>query len=146
MADRSSLEVVSDYFGALLGDEPERAGALRSDDFVMDLVHLEAFQRGPLPAVDTRVFWPSWLAGFPERDFEVIRTIVADEVVVAEWVFTGTHSAALGPPVFADIVEPTGKTIRFRGVHVFDIHDGLIRREAMYMDQATLIVELGIEL
>jgi hypothetical protein len=41
-------------------------------------------------------------------------------------------------------VEPTGKTIRLRGVSVYDIQDELISKETMYIDFATLWVELGV--
>ncbi len=34
----------------------------------------------------------------------------------------------------------------FRGVSIYDIGDGLIQRETSYMDLATIMVELGVEL
>ena len=44
--------------------------------------------------------------------------------------------------IFERGLEPTGRTVRFRGVSVYDVSDGLIQREAMYIDLATLMVEL----
>ena len=41
---------------------------------------------------------------------------------------------------------PTGKTIRIRGVSVYDLDGGLIQRETLYLDLATLLVELGVTL
>jgi hypothetical protein len=76
-------------------------------------------------------------------DYEVKRTIAAADVVT-EWVFTGTHTGPLGPPVFEERFEATGRTIQFRGVTIYDVRDGLIQRETIYMDLATLIVELGV--
>ena len=43
-------------------------------------------------------------------------------------------------------MDATGKTIRLRGVSVFDLHQGLIQRETLYLDLATLFVELGVTL
>ena len=65
---------------------------------------------------------------------------------MTQWVFTGTHSEPLGPPIFEPPVPPTGRTIMFRGVSIYDISENLIKRETTYMDLATLMVELGVEL
>jgi steroid delta-isomerase-like uncharacterized protein len=77
-------------------------------------------------------------------DYEVKRTIASEKVVVTEWIFTGIHSGILAPPVFEEQIPPTGKTIQFRGITVYDVDEGLIQRETIYMDLATLFVELGI--
>ena len=66
-------------------------------------------------------------------------------MVVTQWVFIGTHTEPLGPPVFDEPVAPTGRTIRVRGVSVYDVSDGLIQRETLYIDLATVIVELGVD-
>ena len=79
-------------------------------------------------------------------DYQITRTIATKEVVVTQWTFTGTHSEPLGPPIFEDPLEPTNRTVMFRGVSVYDIGDGLIHRETTYMDLATVMVELGVEL
>ena len=78
-------------------------------------------------------------------DFEVTRTIAAEKVVVTQWVFTGTNSGPLESPIFESRREPTDRTIRFRGVSIYDVRGGLIQRETTYMDLATLMVELGVE-
>ena len=91
----------------------------------------------------SNAFFPAWFAGFDEVDYETKRTIAADQVVVTEWVFTGNHTGPLGPPVFEERLDPTGRTIQLRGVTIYDVSEGLIQRETIYMDLATLIVELG---
>ena len=79
-------------------------------------------------------------------DYEVTRTIAAENVVVTQWTFIGTFSNTLGVPVFDPPQEPTGKTIRIRGISVYDITAELIQKETMYIDLATLYVELGVSL
>ena len=62
---------------------------------------------------------------------------------------TGSASAIVAgpvPPIIESHLEPTGKTICFRGISVYDIADGLIKRETTYIDLGTLLVELGIRL
>jgi len=142
----SALEVVSQYAVALARGDSNRMNSLRATDFVLDFVHGDAFEDGPISVEETKKFWPAWFAGFPEMDYEVTRTVAAQEVVVTQWIFTGIHSGSRGPPIFEHSREPTGRTIRFRGVSIYDVREGLIQRETMYMDLATLMVELGVEI
>ena len=131
---------------ALAARDSEQMDALRSPDFVLDYVYADAFERSPLSAEETKEFWPAWFAGFPEMDLEVTRTVAAETVVVTQWTFAGTNTGPLEPPAFGKRLEPTGRTIQFRGVSIYDISEGLIQRETLYMDFATLWVELGVEL
>jgi len=140
-----AIEIISEYVSALAVGDTERMNALRSPDFELDFVYGDADESGPLTSEETRQFWPTWLAGFPEKDYEITRTIAAQEVVVTQWVFTGTHGEPLGPPIFDEPVAPTGRTVMFRGVSIYDIVDGLIQRESTYFDLATVMVELGVE-
>lgn len=140
----AALPVVAEYAAALAAGDNRRMNTLRAPNFILDWVHGDAFEDGPLSAEDTSRFWPSWFAGFPEMDYEITRTIAAETVVVVQWIFTGTHTATLGPPIFENPLPPTGRTIRFRGISVYDVQGGQIQRETTYMDLATLMVELGV--
>ena len=141
-----AIEIISEYVSALAAGDTEQMNSLRAPDFELDFVYSDADESAPLTSEETRQFWPSWLAGFPEKDYQITRTIAAEDVVVTQWVFTGTHSEPLGSPLFDEPVAPTGRTILFRGVSIYDIKDGLIQREATYFDLATVLVELGIQL
>jgi steroid delta-isomerase-like uncharacterized protein len=123
--------------------DTDRIASLHAEHYVVDWVYGDAFESPPVPAQESAAFWSAWFRGFGEVDYELKRTIAADEVVVTEWVFTGTHTGPLDPPVFEERLEPTGRTIQFRGVTIYDVRDGLIERETVYMDLATLLVELG---
>lgn len=147
MADEMvSLEVTAQYVAALAAGDTERMNSLRTADFQLDFVYGDAFASEPLSSEETKQFWPTWLVGFPEMDYEVTRTIAAEEVVVTQWIFTGTHEKPVGPPIFDPPVEPTGRTIMFRGVSIYDVSGGLIKRETAYIDLATIMVELGVQL
>ena len=142
--DPSAFEVVSQLVAAMATQDIETMKALHAEDYVVDWVYGDAFESPPVSAEESAGFFPAWFVGFDDIDYELKRTIAADEVVVTEWVFTGTHTGPLGPPVFEQRLEATGRTIRFRGMTVYDVSDGLVQREAIYMDLATLIVELGV--
>jgi steroid delta-isomerase-like uncharacterized protein len=141
-----SLDIIADYSAALAAGDTERMNALRAPEFELDFVYGDADDSGPLSSEQTEQFWPSWLAGFPEKDYEVVRTIAGPDVVVTQWIFTGTHGRPLGPPIFDEPAPPTGRTIMFRGVSIYDLTAGLIQRETTYFDLATVLVELGIQL
>lgn len=142
----SALEVTSQYVAALAARDSAAMRALRSPDFALDFVHGDASKDEPLSAEDTMQFWSAWFVAFPELDYQVIRTIAAEKVVVTQWVFTGANSGPLGPPLLGEQAGPYGRTVRLRGVSVYDVSDGLIQRETAYIDLATLLVELGVEL
>lgn len=139
----SAFEIVSQFVAALLAQDTETMAALHAKDFVVDWVYGDAFENPPSSAEESSAFFPVWFTGFDEIDYEVKRTIAAEAVVVTEWVFTGTHTGPLGPPVFEEQLAPTGRTIQFRGVTIYDVREGLIQHETIYMDLATLLVELG---
>lgn len=139
-----SLDLINQYGTALRSGDTEVMQSLRSPDFVLDWVHGDAYADKPLTQEETNQFWPAWFSAYPEMDIEITRTIAAETVVVTQWIFTGIHLKPLGMPVFYPPQEPTGKTIRFRGISVYDINDGKIQKETTYIDQATLWVELGV--
>lgn len=142
----SALEVTSQYVAALAARDSALMKELRSSHYVLDFVHGDASEASPLSAEETMQFWSAWFVAFPELDYQVTRTIAAETVVVTQWTLTGTNSGPLAPPVLDQHTEPFGKTIRLRGASIYDISDGLIQRETAYIDLATLMVELGVDL
>jgi steroid delta-isomerase-like uncharacterized protein len=140
----TSLHTIEKYLMALMERDNLIMQAMRTSDFTFDWVHSDAFEDQPLDRKQTNQFWPSWFRGFSEMDYEVNRTIAAETVAVVQWTFTGTHDGPLGAPVFDPPLGPTGKTIRLRGISVYDFEEVLIQRETMYIDLATLWVELGV--
>lgn len=139
----TALEVVAAYTQALASQDHDQMEQLRAEDYVLDFVNQDAWGADPLTGEEPRNFWTAWFQGFPQMDFQVTRTIAAEQVVVTQWVFTGTNAGPL-PSFIASKPQPTGKTIRFRGISVYDITAGLIQRETTYIDLGTLLVELGV--
>jgi steroid delta-isomerase-like uncharacterized protein len=144
MDNPTAFEVISKLIAAMAAQDFDTMKSLHAKDFITDWVSSDAFESPPRSAEESNKFFPAWFAGFDEMDYEVKRTIAAEKVVVTEWVFTGTHSGTLGPPVLEEYYAPTGRTIQFRGITVYDVDEGLIQRETIYMDLATLFVEMGI--
>lgn len=79
---------------------------------------------------------------FPDLRFETRRAYIRDDLVVQEWTARGTH---LGKMNRAGLeVEPTGKTVEYRGLDVIPIEDGLVARKDVYSDGVTLLRQLGL--
>jgi len=142
----TTLAIVTEYLHAIGDVDVEHMIALQTEDFVLDFVHRDAFIQKPFKHKEATAFWTAWFNAFPEMDIQVTRTVVANPLVVTEWIFTGTHAGLLGPPIFEKNIPPTGKTIRFRGISICELHRGHIKCMQMYLDMATVLVELGVTL
>lgn len=79
---------------------------------------------------------------FPDLEFETRRRYVRDDLVVQEWTARGTH---LGKMTRSGMeVEPTGRSVEYRGMDVIPIEDGLVTRKDVYSDGVTLLRQLGL--
>jgi hypothetical protein len=79
---------------------------------------------------------------FPDLRFETRRAYIREDLVVQEWTAHGTH---LGKMNRAGLeVEPTGKSVEYRGMDVIPIADGLVARKDVYSDGVTLLRQLGL--
>ena len=79
---------------------------------------------------------------FPDLAFETRRQYVRDRLVVQEWTARGTH---LGKMRRAGLeVEPTGRSVEYRGMDVIPVENGLVARKDVYSDGVTLLRQLGL--
>jgi steroid delta-isomerase-like uncharacterized protein len=79
---------------------------------------------------------------FPDLSFETRRRYVRDDLVVQEWTARGTHLGKMSRAGL--IVEPTGRSVEYRGMDVIPIQDGLVARKDVYSDGVTLLRQLGL--
>ena len=139
-----AVSVAAEYAEAICCSDGDRMAACRSEGYELDFVHRDASGGEPLAEGEAREFWSAWFQAFPEMDFQVTRTIAAEEIIVMQWIFTAVNDGPIIPPIAETTVPATGKPIRFRGVSIFDLKDGLIEHESMYVDFATFWAELGV--
>ena len=79
---------------------------------------------------------------FPDLSFETRRQYIREDLVVQEWTARGTH---LGKMTRSGIeVEPTGRSVEYRGMDVIPIKDGLVARKDVDSDSITLLRQLGL--
>jgi steroid delta-isomerase-like uncharacterized protein len=79
---------------------------------------------------------------FPDLQFETRRRYIRDDLVVQEWTARGTHLGKMNRSGLE--VEPTGKSVEYRGMDVIPIEDGLVARKDVYSDGVTLLRQLGL--
>jgi steroid delta-isomerase-like uncharacterized protein len=79
---------------------------------------------------------------FPDLSFETRRQYVRDDLVVQEWTARGTHLGTMSRSGIE--VEPTGRSVEYRGMDVIPIRDGLVARKDVYSDGVTLLRQLGL--
>jgi steroid delta-isomerase-like uncharacterized protein len=79
---------------------------------------------------------------FPDLEFETRRQYLRDSLVVQEWTARGTH---LGKMSRAGLeVEPTGRTVEYRGMDIIPVENGRVARKDVYSDSVTLLRQLGL--
>ena len=139
------MDVVSDYIEALKQTDSNRMQTLRSEDYVMDFVAGDAFSESVVSNTGIHLFWTTWFHGLSDFSYQVSRTFSAKHFVITEWILTGIHIGQLGPPMSEKTISPSGERISYRGVSIYEVNNQQIQKETLYMDLATIWVELGVE-
>jgi predicted ester cyclase len=83
-------------------------------------------------------------AAFPDAQYEIQRTIAAEELVVQEWCFSGRLTGQLEVGPVAGTFPPNGRSVRLRGVTIYEVQGANITRETVYLDNTNCAVELGL--
>jgi steroid delta-isomerase-like uncharacterized protein len=111
------------------------AVAVYTEDVEHDVV---GFPNGPSRGKDAaRNFYADLTANFRSESWDVLRQYFADDAMVLEQLMTGTVTGSLlGLP-------GNGRSISFRMMHVFEFRDGLISRENIWLDTATVADQLS---
>jgi steroid delta-isomerase-like uncharacterized protein len=79
---------------------------------------------------------------FPDLSFEGRRQYIREDLVVQEWTARGTHKGTMKRAGIE--VEPTGRSVEYRGMDIIPIKDGLVDRKDVYSDSVTLLRQLGL--
>lgn len=83
-----------------------------------------------------------WLNAFPDARLNVHNELEADDVIVQEFTFEGTHTATLSSP--AGEIPPTQRKLRGRGVQILRVEGSVIAETRLYFDQVQVMTQLGL--
>ena len=87
-------------------------------------------------------FFGSWFSAFPDAHVEVRAVHIADDVVVEEGTFTGTHNGVLHGP--AGDIPPTGRPVKIGYVQVLKFRDGKHISFNLMFDRLSMLEQLGL--
>jgi steroid delta-isomerase-like uncharacterized protein len=111
--------IASDYVNQEADDDPE---------------DVERQLRGPAGFLATS----QWLRdAFSDLRFDLQETAAEDGVVMAAATMTGEHTGTFNG------IEPTGKRINHKQVHIFTVADGRITHHRAVRDDLGLLLQLG---
>jgi predicted ester cyclase len=141
----TAFTIAAQYAAARATQQEAHMHVLRAASYQLDAVYLDAYGVAPQALPEGTDMYRALFSACPDGDLAVTRTIAGAEVVVQEWTFSGTHSGRTERWTFCGQrhEQPTGSEVRLRGVSLYDIIGGLIQCETIYIDHATLLVELG---
>jgi predicted ester cyclase len=140
-----AFTIAAQYAAAIAAQQEARMRLLRAGSYQLDAVYLDAYGVVPLAEPGGTDMYRSLFSACPDGKLVVTRTIAGAEVVVQEWTFSGTQTGRTERWTFCGHMpeKPTGREVRLRGVSIYVIIGGLIQCETIYIDHATLLVELG---
>lgn len=132
---KTPAAVAREAFDAVMARDPDAIVELGAPDVHDDVVAVgELRGRG-----EVRHFFGEVFAAFPDFVMTVDRIVSDDRTAVVQWHATGTFT---GEPFLGAL--PTGRRVALKGVDVMEIDAGLIRRNTIYYDGATMARQVGL--
>lgn len=116
--------------------DAKKLAALYADDVVLGFPSMEGW-RETRGRADLEKNMAEFFAAFSDAKVTTLRGIHAGDVLVLEWLLSGTHSGDFMG------AKPTGKRIGYRGVSVLWFGDKGVKREHMYFDHVTFMAQMG---
>ena len=122
----STRAVARSYFEALAARDHEATAALRSPEWIGDVIALGVVLRG---RDEGRALFEELYGAFPDLEITIEDVMADGKRAAVRWRMVGTHT---GTPLQG--VEATGKRVETRAVDLLDIEDGLVTRTTAYFD------------
>jgi steroid delta-isomerase-like uncharacterized protein len=134
----SAQEVGTAFVGAFNDHDEGRIRALMAENIPFEAPG-DVRLRG---RDDATQYAMSWLRAFPDARITVQNQIVADDWIVQEFTFTGTHDETLSGP--AGDIPATHRRLEGRGVQVLRAEGDEIGDVRLYFDQVQVLTQLGL--
>ena len=128
--------ILDEYEAAWSSADPQRVAALCTDDCLYEDIPLRATNRRP---DEVAAFAAVAMEAFPDFRLELLARVRGETWAAAEWRVTGTHAGDLPD------MPRTDKPFAFRGMSIFELEGGKIRRCSDFWDMADLRRQLGFE-
>jgi predicted ester cyclase len=95
---------------------------------------------------EVRAFATAFRAAFPDLAFGGTADLIAEgDYVVGQWIGGGTHTGdAFGDMPIGALPSASGKAMRFTGISILRVQDGLITEELGLDDGVTVLQQLEL--
>lgn len=130
---RSNEELIRARYEAVNAHDWDRFEGFYADSVVWDDPALAEPVRGP---AEVRKRLETFAAAFPDLRWRLDRIFGHDDLVCAEFTFTGTHQDEL--PGHREPFEATGEVLELRAVGVYQVAGGKIADSKVYFDLSRL--------
>ena len=117
------------------------------DELAAPDIRFEYSLHAPLRGRDAvREFATAFRAAFPDLGFEGAADLIAEgDYVVGQWIGGGTQTGdAFDDLPIGSLPAGTGKVMRFTGVTILKVENGLITEELGLDDSVTALQQLGL--
>jgi predicted ester cyclase len=132
---RAPADVARAVFDAIGNHNLDMLREVVPPDGVDDFVAVGEF-RGPDAIWG---FFAEMFAAFPDFSITIDQIVPGESVAAVQWHASGTFTGG----AFQGI-HPTGRRVELRGVDVMEISGGLVRRNTIYFDGASMARQIGM--
>jgi len=139
MLKEENIKVVQTFWDRLNAHQVEFANELRADDGYEAYVAVGQ----PMNKEQDYQFDLIFEKAFPDIQFEIVHMIADGDLVVTNWIVSGTHTGVLAMPGAPEI-PPTGKKGNLMGSTTLEIKDGKMQRGWASFDNLQLMGQLGL--
>jgi predicted ester cyclase len=144
MGIEDNKEIVGRWFSEFWGAD---FNATVIDELAAPDIRFEYSLHAPCRGRDeVRAFATKFRAAFPDLAFGGTADLIADgDYVVGQWIGGGTHTGdAFDDMPIGELPAGSGKSMRFTGISVLRVQDGLITEELGLDDGVTVLEQLGL--
>lgn len=131
-------EAIDRYNAAWNDHDLDAIMAMHAPDMVFDNHTAGETAEGEAVRAHIGSIFETW----PDIEFTTRRLYVRQGLVVQEWTATATHTKTMRR---GDLVaEPTGERVKWDGLDVIPVENGLVKRKDVYSDSVSILRQVGL--
>ncbi len=141
MSEEDNIRIVEELFEALNAQDLGQGSKYQAPGYTYQGPGLP----GPVGPDGYAAYMQVYYDAFPDLHFELTHKVAQGDVVIVNWMGTGTHDGPLRMPN-GDSLPATGKKGTNFGSSTFEFDNDKVVRSSTYFDTATMLAQLGVAL